>query len=274
MYPWYLCVRVILAVSFPLNVACQLYGMLTTPKEVADANHFAFSPHPLFIVVAFAVQVVLQLYWVVIWFYATHKFPEIEEDEYSPSDPDDTSNIDKEAHAPRREITFDDPWPRAKHHVYAPIYALGVLCMAAWMFFRMKEWFWAAQVMVTINVILQLFTIYYVFLMFGPYDVHIPTEVVSRIFAGISILQFLDNGAVALGHSGPPSVPVQILTVVLFIFLALYTDIIFGLCIFYDALALLVGQPTWRPALQTAVGLLGVLIPVRYGYLWFTEPEW
>ncbi|KAF9245618.1 hypothetical protein BU15DRAFT_70689 [Melanogaster broomeanus] len=265
MDPFLLGARVILTGSFLLNFGCQLYGMLATPKEVADENRFAFSPHPLFIVAAFAAQIVLQLYWVVIWFIVTHKYPQLDD-----VLPDEISKVDQEALAQPDDT--GGAWPLEIQLVYTPFYALGVLLMAACMFFRMKEWFWAAQVMVTINIVIQALIIL-PFSEFRSFGENLPTHLVAMAFTGISVLEFLDNGAVALGYSGPPSVPVQILTVVLFIFLALYTDIIFGLCIFYDALALLVGQPTWRPALQTAVGLLGVLIPVRYGYLWLTDED-
>lgn len=142
--------------------------------------------------------------------------------------------------------------------------------MAAWMIFRTKEWFWAAQLMVTINIVIQLFVIYVVFIPFyleGAYHTHL----VARSFAGITILDFLDNGSVALGCSGPPPVPVQILTVVLFTFLAMRCSPCFACFLFYDVLALFAGQPTWRPALATAVGALGLVVTVRCGYILLTD---
>ncbi|KIJ09943.1 hypothetical protein PAXINDRAFT_119725, partial [Paxillus involutus ATCC 200175] len=222
--------RVLVTGSFLINFGCQLYGMLTRPnmKEVADANHFAFSPNPFFIAAFFAMQVVLQLYWIKNLF------------------------IVNSVTLAQPEYTNE---PEPTQVAYAPIYALGNLCIAAWMVFWTKEWFWAAQAMVTINTLIQLYAVYYLlgiyYSPFAPSMYNMSTHLVAKTFAGISVLDFLDNGAVAVGYLGPPSVPVQILTVVLFIRLAVSSDTAFRLCILYDILALLVGQPTWRPALAT-----------------------
>ncbi|KIJ66480.1 hypothetical protein HYDPIDRAFT_26828 [Hydnomerulius pinastri MD-312] len=251
MNPQLIRARVLTLGSFFINFGCQLYGMLSSPnmKEVADANHYAFSPNPYFIAAFFALQVVFAKY------------------EHRVSLPGGISEID-----PATLVhTENSNEPEPAQVAYAPIYALGNLCIAAWMVFWANELFWAAQVMVTINTFIQLYAVYYLLGSSSPFALsthNIPTHLVAKTFAGIGVLDFLDNGAVALKYPGPPSLLVQIMTVLLFTVLAASSDIIFALCMFYNAIALLVGQPTWRPALGVAVAVVGLLGFSRVSFMW------
>ncbi|EGO05356.1 hypothetical protein SERLA73DRAFT_14565, partial [Serpula lacrymans var. lacrymans S7.3] len=209
--------RILALGSFVANFSCQLYGMLTTPnmKQVADENHYAYSPNPFFIAAFFAMQTVLQLLWIKNLFVVSSAGP-------SP----------KYEHKPSQMA-------------YVPIYALGNICIAAWMVFWISQKFWVSQAFVTVNTLVQLYAVFYLLGPSSPFalsGVNFLTHIVAKTFAGIGVLDFLDNGAVAMGYAGSPSTPVQILTVVLLSLLAASSDVLFGICIFYNALALLVGQ--------------------------------
>ncbi|KAF8844138.1 hypothetical protein BDN67DRAFT_895407 [Paxillus ammoniavirescens] len=195
--------RVLVTGSFLINFGCQLYGMLTRPnmKQVADANHFAFSPNPSFIAAFFAMQLVLQLYWIKNLFTVTSDHPSPKY-EHPVSHPGGISEADL-ATLTQPESTNE---PEPAQIAYAPIYALGNLCIAAWMVFWTKEWFWAAQAMVTINTLIQLYAVYYLlgtFSPFAPSMYNLSTHLVAKTSAGIGVLDFLDNGAVAVVRPDP-----------------------------------------------------------------------
>ncbi|KDQ51101.1 hypothetical protein JAAARDRAFT_537812 [Jaapia argillacea MUCL 33604] len=220
--------------SFAINFVAQLYGMLTKPnmKDIADANHYAFSPNPYFIAGFFSLQMVLQLTWISKLFI-----------------PDD----------PRKK---NDPTSYAEpaQLSYAPIYALGNICIAAWMIFWANERFVWSQIFVTINTLAQLYACFYLLPNFSLDNFW--THMVAQTFAGIGVLDFVDNGAVALRMVSPPARVVQVFSGVFFGLAALTTNPIFSATIVYDVVALYFGQhATWARVLGwMAVGLGAVAL--------------
>ncbi|KAA1471606.1 hypothetical protein DENSPDRAFT_859046 [Dentipellis sp. KUC8613] len=230
--------------SFVVNFAAQMYGMLTKPnmKDVADMNHYAFSPNPWFIAGFFSVQVVIQAMWIRELF-AMREF----------ADPTLVSPQDAEL----RTTTL----------AYAPIYALGNLCIAAWMLFWLRGDFGWSQVFVTINSFAQLAAITVLPGLRGvPHTAtraNVLLHLVAKMFAGIGVLDFLDNGAVFLKYSTPNGV-VQTLTAGLFIALGLVSDPIFGACLIYDLVGLSVGQSgRWARELGWFAGATGVAVIMK-----------
>lgn len=88
------------------------------------------------------------------------------------------------------------------------------------------------------------------------------THVVSKIFAGISVLDFLHNGSVAFFKDAPATMTVRILTGLGFGVASAVSDWIFGACLVYDLVALSVGQSgSWRTLLGLyAVASAGIVI--------------
>lgn len=73
------------------------------------------------------------------------------------------------------------------------------LLLAGWLFFWMRESFTASQVLVTINTAAQLFAVSQLPpLTTSSHPLLRTTHFVAKTFAGIGILDFVDNGAVAL----------------------------------------------------------------------------
>ncbi|KAH7916923.1 hypothetical protein BV22DRAFT_1027227 [Leucogyrophana mollusca] len=205
MNPQLLRARILTLGSFTINFACQLYGMLSSPnmKEVADANHYAYSPNPIFIAAFFSLQILLQLYWIRKLFVASSA-NESPKYEHRVTLPGGISETDPATLAPSENPNEPEPAQMA----YGPIYALGNICIAGWMVFWMQGWFWASQALVTINTMIQL---YAVFCLLGPSSPfalstsNVSTHLVAKTFAGIGVLDFLDNGAVAtvfISYSG------------------------------------------------------------------------
>ncbi|KAH8119760.1 hypothetical protein DFH11DRAFT_5998 [Phellopilus nigrolimitatus] len=204
--------RMIAPGAFAINFGAQLYGMLSTPnmKQVADRNHYAFSPNPAFIAAFFAPQMVLQLAWL-------RKL-------FSNGDAVEPAQLD-----------------------YVPIYALGNVCIAGWMVFWKYEMFSFSQVLVCVNSLAQLYAVSRL----PPISPNNAlTHWVAKTTAGIGILDFVDNGAVALRYVAPPSTLVKVLTGGMFGLASFLSDPIMGGCIVYDLLALCSGQKdSWRTTL-------------------------
>jgi hypothetical protein len=101
---------------------------------------------------------------------------------------------------------------------------------------------------VTVNTFSQLF---YVAFMLPPRNPeNSMTHFVAKTFAGIGVLDFLHNGAVAFYPHTAPSVAIQIATGVGFGVGALISDGILGSCLVYDLLSLYLGQSgSWKSLL-------------------------
>ncbi len=101
---------------------------------------------------------------------------------------------------------------------YVPVYALGNICIgtssllrsmreprltfgptAGWLFFWLREDFVSSQVLVTINTVAQLAAV----AALPPLSPTSPmlyrlTHLVAKTFAGVGVLDFIDNGGVVL----------------------------------------------------------------------------
>ncbi|EIM83245.1 uncharacterized protein STEHIDRAFT_141073 [Stereum hirsutum FP-91666 SS1] len=245
--------RAINTASFAVNFATQVYGMVTEPdmKQVADANHFAFSPNPYFIAGVFSLQSLGQALWLRdLW-----KMP--------------PPTVDEDAElAEVREASL----------AYSPIFALGNLCIAGWLAFWLKSSFGASQALVTINSFSQIYAIYAI-----PHFRGLPLtssssnantksyvtrtswllHFVAKTFAGVGVLDFVDNGGVWMRSSNPSGL-VRALTGVGFTALGLTSDPIFGATLIYDLIALYVGQSgEWRTQLGWIAGATTVAVGIK-----------
>ncbi|KAI0778913.1 hypothetical protein BD413DRAFT_466092 [Trametes elegans] len=219
--------RALTVSSFLANFAVQTYGMITTPnmKDIAEANHFAFSPNPWFIAAFFSGQVMVQLAWIKQLFQ---------------NDPPGGY----QAIGGIPEVTTKESergWKVALS--YAPVYALGNFCIAGWLFFWLREDFKASQLLVTINTVAQLLAVA-ALPPLTPSSSYLLkfTHIVAKTFAGIGVLDFIDNGGVALRYRAPPSSLVQAATYAFFPLAAAASKPMFGSVLLYDIVAVAVGQ--------------------------------
>ncbi|KZT72852.1 hypothetical protein DAEQUDRAFT_663287 [Daedalea quercina L-15889] len=226
--------------SFAVNFSTQLYGMLTSPnmKEVADRNHYAFSPNPWFIAAFFSGQVVLQLAWIRKLFSLDHAG-------YRRIDSNDTQGM-----------TVEDVESIQTATEYAPIYALGNICIAGWLFFWLREEFTASQVLVTINTFAQLAAVARLPPVTpGSSGLMVLTHLVAKTFAGIGVLDLFDNGGVMMRYTPPPSRLVQGLTYALFPLATAGATPFLGLILLYDLVGVYMGQRTVPGATGWSTGL-------------------
>ncbi|KIL00804.1 hypothetical protein PAXRUDRAFT_129036, partial [Paxillus rubicundulus Ve08.2h10] len=225
--------------SFLIRFGCQLHGILTGPDAV---RYLDLSSPAAF----FAMQVVLQLYWIKkpVHCHVRHPSPKYERRVSLPGGrPSDTGST------------------RIYERVaYAPIYALGNPCIGDCLDgFLNERVVLGCSDMVSANTFIQFYAVYYLlgtFSPFAPSKYNVSTHLVAKTLAGIAVLDFIDEGAVAAARVfGPPSVPVQTLTVILFTLLVCSHQsgvVVSGLCIFYDVLAM----------------AAGLLMFVRLSYMW------
>ncbi|KAF9819998.1 hypothetical protein IEO21_01660 [Rhodonia placenta] len=235
--------------SFVVNFGVQSYGMLTSPnmKDVADANHYAFSPNPWFIAAFFSGQVVLQLAWIRKLF----KLDQAGYQQIGASSEDTT-------------VTADEVQTAVS---YVPIYALGNLCIAGWLLFWLRGEFTGSQVLVTVNTLMQLFAVARLPPLTSTSSrLMLLTHMVAKTFAGIGVLDFIDNGGVVMGYRAPPSALVAGLTYALFPLATAVSTPFFGSILLYDVLGIMVGQRgvlgagRWTTGLGcTAVAMGGII---------------
>lgn len=120
-----------------------------------------------------------------------------------------------------------------------------------------------SNIFVIVNSLTQL---YYVFAKLPPMNTRstssVLTNIVSRTFAGIGVLDLLHNGSVAYFKDAPATMTVKVVTGLGFGILSAAGDWIFGGCMVYDLVALAVGQSgSWRNLLGlyavAAAGIVG-----------------
>jgi len=219
--------------SFLIDFAAQQYGMLSTPnmKDIHDQNLSFFSPQPFFIAGFFFPQQLFQLGWLYrLW------------------------KLDESKPAERRELE--------QMVDFVPYYAVGNLCIAAWMVAWNGGRLDISNGFVTINTLTQLF---YVAARLGPMNTQstssVLTHIVSKTFAGIGVLDLLHNTSAAFFKDQPATFAVKALTGVGFGLGSAASDWIFGGCLVYDLVALAVGQSgSWRNLLGAyAVGAAGIV---------------
>ncbi|MCJ1224326.1 hypothetical protein MMC12_000971 [Toensbergia leucococca] len=220
-------------VSFLIDFAAQQYGMLSSPnmKDINDKNLSFFSPQPFFIAGFFFPQQLFQ----VAWLYRLWKLDSTK--------PQERGELDQ---------LVD----------FVPYYAVGNLCIAAWMVFWNSERLDISHIFVTINTFTQL---YYMVAKLPPMNTKstssVLTHIVSKTFAGIGVLDLLHNGSVAFFKDVPATMTVRVLTGLGFGLASAASDWIFGGCLVYDLVALAAGQSgSWRTLLGAyAVGSAAIV---------------
>lgn len=207
--------------------------MLSSPnmKDINDRNLSFWSPQPFFIAGFFFPQQLFQL----AWLYRLYKL--------DPRKPSERPELDQMVD-------------------FVPYYAVGNLCIGTWMFFWNAEQLKISNIFVIINSLTQL---YYVFAKLPPMDTrstsNVLTNIVSRTFAGIGVLDLVHNGSAAYFKDAAPSMTIKVLTALGFGLGSAAGDWIFGGCMVYDLVALAAGQSgSWRNILAAyAVGAAGIV---------------
>ncbi len=134
--------------------------------------------------------------------------------------------------------------------------------ISVWMIFWNSEQLKIANIFVIVNSLTQL---YYVFAKLPPMNTKsttsVLTNIVSRTFAGIGVLDLVHNGSVAYFKDVPATLPVKIITALGFGLASAAGDWIFGGCMVYDLVALAAGQSgEWRNLLGVyAVGAAAIV---------------
>lgn len=135
-------------------------------------------------------------------------------------------------------------------------------CALAWMIFWNTEHLKISNIFVIVNSLTQL---YYVFGRLAPMNTKsttsVLTNIVSRTFAGIGVLDLLHNGSVAYFKDSPATMTVRVVTGLGFGLASAASDWIFGGCLVYDLVALAAGQSgSWRNLLGAyAVGAAAIV---------------
>ena len=200
-------------------------------KDINDRNLSFWSPQPFFIAGFFFPQQLFQI----AWLYRLYKS--------DPSKPHERADTN----------TLAD---------YAPYFSLGNLCIGAWMVFWNSEQLQISNIFVIINSLSQL---YYSFAKLEPMNTNsstsVLTHVVAKTFAGIGVLDMLQNGSVAYFKDVPATTTVKVVTALIFGLASAAGDWIFGGCMVYDLVALAAGQSgSWRNYLAAyAVGAAGIV---------------
>ena len=200
-------------------------------KQINDANVSFWSPQPFFIGGFFFPQMLLQ----VAWLYRLYKL--------DASKPGERADLDEMVD-------------------YVPYFSLGNISIGMWLFFWNAELLQLSNLCVIVNSCSQL---YYMFAKLQPMDTSsttsILTNLVSRMFAGIGVLDLLHNGSIAYFKDVPATMTVKVVTGLGFGLLSAASDWIFGGCLVYDLVALAVGQGgSWGQLLGAyAVGAAGIV---------------
>lgn len=207
-------------------------------KEVADKYHSFFSPQPFAIAGFFAPQTILQL----LWLYKLVRL----------------------ANSPTSAASQGSDMAR-----YAGTFILGNVAIGVWMVFWNNERLDLSHACVVVNSLSQL---WFVTTQLTPMtSSNALTHVVAKMFAGIGVLDLLDNGASWLypGVLSPPhKTLLSLLTAVGFVGGALVSDPIMSASLAYDAFALAAGQKRdldWHNLLLGLGGVTGAIAAFK-GY--------
>lgn len=180
-----------------------------------NQNLSFWSPNPWMIPAFFTPQQLVQVYW--LYRLVT---------------------LDPKKPADRRELDIQRD--------YVPVYALGNLCIAAWMLFWNANSMKGANVFVWINSGAQLAYLAGAVGGLARMDTRstssVLTHVNAKTFAGIGVLDLLHNTSAAYFRGQQPSALVKVLTGAGFAAAGACSDWIFGGCLVYDLVALAVGQ--------------------------------
>lgn len=247
-----------------------MYGMLSTPnmKDIAVKYHAFLSPLPIAIAIFFFPQTILQVYWI----YRLFK--------QSSSTSSPLGDASGDEHDDLNNVTGEEDEEAVP---YAPFFILGNLSIGLWMVFWNHEHLILSDIMVNINSASQL---YYCFALLSPISQSNKlTHVVAKMFAGIGVLDVVDNASSAFlnyDFSGfEPGLVCTILALVAAAGLGFVSDPIFGACIVYCWLALFLGQlgaGLWAFVLLISAGITAAVVVTRHAkdkdlYLSLLKPE-
>ncbi|BFZ56462.1 hypothetical protein PYCC9005_003508 [Savitreella phatthalungensis] len=217
--------------SWLFNFACQQYGMNSSPnmKDIADRNHSFFSPQPFFIAGFFFPQTIIQL----CWLYRLVRLP---------------NTVASESDEAVK---------------YSGVYALGNVAIGVWMIFWNNSRLDLSNACVIVNSLSQL---YYVANLLPPASRdNWLTHVVAKMFAGIGLLDLVDNTSSWLypGVRSPPHFGLtSVATAVVSTGVAAVSDPIMAACTAYDLLALAQGQiagSDWQKVLYALTAVTSVI---------------
>ena len=200
-------------------------------RDINDANLSFWSPQPFFIGAFFLPQLLFQL----AWLYRLYKLDD--------KKPGERAQLDEMVD-------------------FVPYYAVFNICIGTWMFFWNAEKLQISNIFVVVNGLTQL---YYMYAKLRPMNTKsttsILTNIVSRTFAGIGVLDLLHNGSVAYFQNAPATTSVKVVTALIFGLFSVSSDWLFGGCMVYDLVALAVGQGgSWGQILGAyAVGAAGIV---------------
>ncbi|KAM0788561.1 hypothetical protein ACM66B_001686 [Microbotryomycetes sp. NB124-2] len=228
--------RVIAPLSYVVNFIVQMYGMNSKPNmlDIHNKRFAAFSPWAWAIPIFFTGQQVIQLAW--LWRLvvkgATSSVGEVE---------------------------------RQAMVQYAPYYALGNFCIAAWLPIWNADRLNLSFIFVAINSITQL-----VYVMRGlppRTSATLLTHLNAKTFAGIGLLDFVHNLSAGFFAGVGPNLFAKLLTPLTSVLLTILTDDwMLGAFVTYDLVALALGQALGPPSV-TGSGHAG---PVLGGKAWPT----
>jgi hypothetical protein len=241
---------IVAASSWVFNFGAQMVGIMSDPsmKDVADAHHAFLAPQPFAIALFFFPQTIIQVYWI-------YKLAKSQQS---------YSRLWNEGEQANEDSSAVDEAVR-----YVPYFALGNVCIGLWMLFWTNNHLGMSDLFVNINSFAQL---YYVFTQLGPLSREtLLTHIVSKMFAGIGILDVVDNASSAFLNYRDSGFHAGIVTYVLtFIVsggLAAVSDLLLGACLVYDLLALFAGQLAydglWAFILLAAAGVAAAIVLLK-----------
>ncbi|KAJ7109873.1 Dor1-like family-domain-containing protein [Mycena epipterygia] len=247
----WLAVRVLSPPCFTLAALFQIYAFYT---QSGPPDYAVYAPNPYFLMIFFAMQAGLQIYWIVQMF--RYKARE--------STPALLSPID-EGFRPDMDADHTSTAPEPAQMAYIPTYSLGNLCIVSftvpavgsvvsWEF----EHLIISQLFMTCNAACQLYFVLFTLNSSGKYGLTRKnrfTHLVAKTSAGVAVLHTWKAwGVLELGvHCG-----------VLFLLLVFASgpDPTLGICLLFDLAALAAGntKEEWKFAFICIMGVLFVVI--------------
>ncbi|KAK4050898.1 hypothetical protein OIO90_004874 [Microbotryomycetes sp. JL221] len=200
-----------------LGLCSQMYGMQSKPNmlDIHNKRFAAFSPWAYAIPIFFTGQQIVQLAW--LWRLVVKG---------------GTSAVSE---AERNAMV-----------AYAPIYALGNFCIAAWLPLWNSEKLKLSFLFVLINSLSQL--VYVLRFLPARTSSTFLTHLNVKTFAGIGLLDFVHNLSAAFFTGVSPSLSVKLLAPIVSGLLAVASDDwMLGACVTYDLAALALGQAIGPP---------------------------
>ncbi|KAI0041801.1 hypothetical protein FA95DRAFT_1526103 [Auriscalpium vulgare] len=227
-FPWSLG---ILAASFVVKISTQIYATVTKPglNEIAQANHYAFSPQRKVITILFPLQVVVQCMWIY---------------EIVVMRPDNASDSGMLA--------------------YVPMHNLGNFFTTIALIEWLRQQFDSVWMSRACNVTIQIAATYMCgALPTSPTRVEILFHLVAKSTLAVAMLDFLAIDAIQR-KCGKPSEVVQALTAAAFVLGGMFADPVMGAMLLYVLLSLAIGQDgDWGRRLAVMAGATAAVVGAK-----------